>query len=122
MKKIFLSLCLLAAAGMMYAQAEYYVSVDGKDSNAGTERKPFLTLKKALEEARKESGEVVVFMREGVHRLDETIVLAEADGHEGKKLCIRSYPGEKVVVSGGKELEPKWKTYKDGIVQAKVDD
>lgn len=38
MKKIFLSLCLLAAAGMMYAQTEYYVSVDGKDSNAGTER------------------------------------------------------------------------------------
>lgn len=122
MKKIFLSLCLLAAAGMMYAQTEYYVSVDGKDSNAGTERKPFLTLKKALEEARKESGEVVVFMREGVHRLDETIVLTEADGHEGKKLCIRSYPGEKVVVSGGKELELKWKTYKDGIVQAKIDD
>ena len=35
---------------------------------------------------------------------------------------IRSYPGEKVVISGGQELDLDWKPYKKGIMQAQITD
>ena len=57
---IFFSFCSTS----LFSQTEYFISVEGKDSNAGSVEAPFASLEKALEEARKESGEVTLFLRE----------------------------------------------------------
>ena len=115
---IFFSFCSTS----LFSQTEYFISAEGKGSNAGSVEAPFASLEKALEEARKASGEVTLFLREGTYRLQKTIVLTTADGNRNKTLNIRSYPGEKVVISGGQELDLDWKPYKKGIMQAPITD
>ena len=120
--KLISAVCFWLSSFGVYAQTEYFISVEGKDSNAGFVEAPFASLEKALEEARKESGEVTLFLREGTYRLQKTIVLTTADGNRSKTLNIRSYPGEKVVISGGQKLDLDWKPYKKGIMQAPITD
>lgn len=109
--KLISAVCFWLSSFGVYAQTEYFISVEGKDSNVGSVEAPFASLEKALEEARKASGEVTLFLREGTYRLQKTIVLTTADGNRSKTLNIRSYPGEKVVISGGQELDLEWKPY-----------
>lgn len=120
--KLISAVCFLLSSFGVYAQTEYFISAEGKDSNAGSVEAPFASLEKALEEARKASGEVTLFLREGTYRLQKTIVLTTADGNRSKTLNIRSYPGEKVVISGGQELDLDWKPYQKGIMQAPIKD
>lgn len=119
--KLVLVFFLCMSSYLSYSQTEYFVDVQGKDSNRGTVELPFSSIEKALIEARKESGEVTVFLREGIYRLQKTIVLTDADGNKDKKLNIRSFPGEKVVISGGQKLNLAWKPYKNGIMQTQLD-
>lgn len=120
--KLISAVCFWLSSFGVYAQTEYFISVEGKDSNAGSVEAPFASLEKALEEARKASGEVTLFLREGTYRLQKTIILTTADGNRSKTLNIRSYPGEKVVISGGQKLDLDWKPYKKGIMQAPITD
>lgn len=110
----------LLCMNLVSAQTNLYVSCNGKDSHNGTLKRPFLTLERALEEGRKIKGDVNVFLREGVYRLDKTIVLTEKDGNEEKILTIQSFPGEKATISSGKEIEVEWEFYKDGIYKSKL--
>lgn len=114
--------CFWLSSFGVYAQTEYFISTEGKDMNLGSIEAPFASLEKALEEARKESGEVTLFLREGTYRLQKTVVLTKTDGNRNKALNIRSYPGEKVVISGGQKLDLDWKPYKKGIMCAKIED
>lgn len=113
--------CFWLSSFGVYAQTEYFISTEGKDMNLGSIEAPFASLEKALEEARKESGEVTLFLREGTYRLQKTVVLIKTDGNRNKALNIRSYPGEKVVISGGQKLDLDWKPYKKGIMCAKIE-
>lgn len=113
--------CFWLSSFGIYAQTEYFISTEGKDMNLGFIEAPFASLEKALEEARKESGEVTLFLREGTYRLQKTVVLTKTDGNRNKALNIRSYPGEKVVISGGQKLDLDWKPYKKGIMCAKIE-
>lgn len=113
--------CFWLSSFGVYAQTEYFISTEGKDMNLGSIEAPFASLEKALEEARKESGEVTLFLREGTYRLQKTVVLTKTDGNRNKALNIRSYPGEKVVISGGQKLDLDWKPYKKGIMCAKIE-
>lgn len=113
--------CFWLSSFGVYAQTEYFISTEGKDMNLGSIEAPFASLEKALEEARKESGEVTLFLREGTYRLQKTVVLTKTDGNRNKALNIRSYPGEKVVISGGLKLDLDWKPYKKGIMCAKIE-
>lgn len=113
--------CFWLSSFGIYAQTEYFISTEGKDMNLGSIEAPFASLEKALEEARKESGEVTLFLREGTYRLQKTVVLTKTDGNRNKALNIRSYPGEKVVISGGQKLDLDWKPYKKGIMCAKIE-
>lgn len=113
--------CFWLSSFGIYAQTEYFISTEGKDMNMGSIEAPFASLEKALEEARKESGEVTLFLREGTYRLQKTVVLTKTDGNRNKALNIRSYPGEKVVISGGQKLDLDWKPYKKGIMCAKIE-
>ena len=113
--------CFWLSSFGIYAQTEYFISTEGKDMNVGSIEAPFASLEKALEEARKESGEVTLFLREGTYRLQKTVVLTKTDGNRNKALNIRSYSGEKVVISGGQKLDLDWKPYKKGIMCAKIE-
>ena len=62
--KLISAVCFWLSSFGVYAQTEYFISAEGKDSNAGSVEAPFASLEKALEETRKESGEVTLFLRE----------------------------------------------------------
>ena len=62
----------LALAGQLSAGEAFYVAPDGKDTNPGTEAKPFLTLAKSRDAIRAyrktnplPAGGITVYLREG---------------------------------------------------------
>lgn len=99
-----------------------YVDFDhGDDANDGTEAHPLQHLAEAVRRARlllassaaspsspsspsSASPSVQVILREGVHRLSETLQL----GRQDSGLSIVNYPGEAPVVSGGMVIKPVW--------------
>ena len=118
MRKSILTLALLIQALFLCAQHHYFVSPQGNDAHDGSIDAPFQSITRAQLEARKASGETVIYLREGVYRLPRPLVFTPADGGKDKPLTLRAYPNEKVVLSGGKVWFPEWKTYKDNLVQA----
>lgn len=112
--------CFCFSAALLQAQTAFFVSADGKDSNKGTIKRPFRTIEKALEAARKEKGEITLYLREGVYRLSAPLTLTASDGNSEKKLTLTSFPNEKATISGGVLLNLNWQPYERGIWQAKV--
>jgi hypothetical protein len=62
----------------------------------------------------------VIYLREGVYRLDEPILITQRHGNSNHSLTICSYPGEKAVISGAASLETKWKRHREGIMKSKI--
>ena len=121
MKKVFLGLLILLEICFdLSAQTAYYVSSDGNDKNDGSLKKPVRTIEQAQLKARETKGETTIYLREGMYRLTRPIVFTHEDGNESKQLLLRSYQGERVVVSGGAQLSPNWEPYRDGIMKAKI--
>ena len=116
---IFASLMLCIS---VQAQIIYYVSPAGSDAARGTQARPFNSINRALVEARKTKGNVVVNLLEGNYYLNQPIVFTPDDSRkEGKTLTITNFKNQKVTISGGIVLRNiKWKEYKNGIWQAKV--
>lgn len=90
-------------------QAAYYVSPTGDDSNPGTEVRPFRTISKARDAVRTINRDmrqdIMVNLRGGTYSLDQTLTLDARDsGMNGHIVIYRSYPGEEVVISGGKRI------------------
>ena len=92
---------------------EYYVSTSGSDYNAGTKLAPFKTIACAQAKVREliSAGlnrDVVVYLREGSHYLDDTLWFGPEDsGTVANSITYTSYPGENAVISGG-ELITGW--------------
>jgi hypothetical protein len=89
--------------------AVIWVSVDGKDSNPGTEASPFATLQRAQAAVRgrleKGSGDVIVNIDEGIHRLTEPLHLDSRDsGRDGHTVTWRSVPGKHATLSGARSV------------------
>ena len=87
----------------------YYVAPTGNDANPGTESKPFRTLEKARDVVRtvnqSMSGDILVLLRGGIYALGRTIVFNHTDsGTNGYNVVYRNYPGENVIISGGKKI------------------
>ncbi|MFZ1290487.1 MAG: right-handed parallel beta-helix repeat-containing protein [Melioribacteraceae bacterium] len=101
------------------AQTFYFVAPYGNDNNNATKQGPLKSIEKAQILAQKDKGDVTIFLREGEYRLDKTLIFTVKDVNN-KKLTLRSYPGEHVVINGGILLKLKWGPYKKGIVKAKV--
>lgn len=101
----------------------FYVSRSGSDSNIGTREKPFATLTKAKQAARKlrKSKDfkqaVTIFLRGGNYKLSETFSLsAEDSGTKNAPFTIAAYPGEKVVISSALHLDAgDWKPISSSI-------
>ena len=67
--------------------AQILVAATGSDTNPGTLEKPFATLQRAQQAARKAAGReaVTVFVREGTYYLPETLIFtAEDSGTQGR--------------------------------------
>lgn len=60
-KKILIVFILLWPA-ILLAKTSIYVSPRGSDANTGTANKPFASISKAVAEARKISGEAVIYL------------------------------------------------------------
>lgn len=82
-------ICLLAILAFSSCtkseSIELYVSVDGNDTASGSLSDPFATIPRAVEVLRdmRESGNsnpATIFLREGRHQLNETLVLGVEDG------------------------------------------
>ena len=103
------------------AQINYYVSLAGNDAWMGTQAKPFASMNRALVEARKTKGSVVVNLMGGTYYLDQPIVFTPDDSRKEREiLTITSFKNQKVSISGGVALNLNWKEYKNGIWQAQV--
>ena len=105
----------------LFAQTSLYLAPKGNDAGQGTKSKPFASLGMAVAEARKISGNVDIYLTGGTYYLDQPVVFTSEDSRkENEKLTIKSFDNQKVIISGSKILNLKWKTYKNGIWQAKV--
>ena len=105
----------------LFAQTNIYVSPNGNDANKGSEGKPLASISRALADARKTSGEVVIYLMEGTYYLNQPIVFTPEDSRkENEKLTITNYDNQKAAISGSVVLNLKWNAYKNGIWQAKV--
>jgi len=103
------------------AQMNYFVSPLGSDSGKGTQVKPFASIDRALVEARKTKGSVVVNLLAGKYYLNRPIVFTSDDSREeNEKLVISNFKNQKVSISGSVPLKLKWEVYKRGIWQAKI--
>lgn len=81
-----------------WAQSTFYVSPSGKETGDGSIGHPLSRLASAVEKAR----------------------TAKGDGNDTRRLSIKTYPGEKAVLSDGIPLTLQWEPYKKGILKAKV--
>ena len=89
------------------SSAEFFVSTKGDDVWAGSEKRPFATLKRALGAAVRND---TITVRGGVYQLDAPIEF----GPDDSDMTIRNYPGERPVFSGGRRLIG-WKKGDDGV-------
>lgn len=120
--KLILILVALGMRGILFgatpAPADFYVSPAGSDAWSGTLAEPnarggdgpFATLQRARDAVRQlkpnRSGDIVVLIREGTYRLDETVVFGMEDSGEGdSRITYRAYPGEKPVFSSAVEVK-----------------
>ncbi|MDX9755150.1 MAG: right-handed parallel beta-helix repeat-containing protein, partial [bacterium] len=102
--------------------AEFFVSVDGHDSQPGTREAPFATVAQAQQAARSLQTEAVtVTLHGGVYYLPEPLRFTPADsGSQQAPVIYQAVPNETVVLSGGLRLQLQWQPYRDGIWMASV--
>jgi len=91
-------LLLLASATPGFA-AELHVSPDGNDANPGTQAKPFATLERAQQAARKNKGSTV-WLHTGSYILNKTFVLTPEDSGT----AYRAARGETPKLTGGRPI------------------
>ena len=98
--------------------ADFYVSPKGSDAWSGTLAEPdegrangpFATLARARDAVRdlkkSKSTDIVVLVREGTYRLEETVVFGLEDSGKGDAtITYAAYPGEKPVFSSGRQIK-----------------
>ncbi len=108
-------------------QAEFWVSPNGKDTNAGTQATPFKTIQKARDAVRavndNMTGDIVVNIAKGRYYLDETITFTNEDsGTNGfdvvYKYAAGDLPGAPQIIGG--RYATKWINYGNGIYYTNV--
>jgi hypothetical protein len=91
-----------------YEGPEYYVSLDGRDKNPGTEDEPFETIRKACDVVK--PGDTV-YIRGGVYQDWANQLNPIVSGTESEPITFRNYPGELPIIDGtvpgdGSGVEP----------------
>jgi len=127
-KYLHASIAVLVIACPLFAGSEYFVSLDGSDTNPGTQEKPFATLQRArdaIRELNKSSnlpeGGVTVWIQPGTYYLNEPLTLSNEDsGSESAPIVYRGQPGGKVRIVGGKQVKG-FKPVKDPQILERLD-
>jgi hypothetical protein len=114
MKTLLLLFLILIAQPACWAASErtFFVAPEGRDTNPGTERKPFATLERARDEVRKSkkkwwssSRAVTVWIRGGTYPLRKSFELsAEDSGQSNAPVAYRAFKQERPSFLGGIEL------------------
>jgi hypothetical protein len=107
------------------AQACFYVSPSGSDSNNGTVEAPFQSITKARDVVRtvntSMTGDIYVFLRGGDHRIASTLSLGTQDSGTGThRIYYQAYPGETPVLNGATKVTG-WTAHTGGIYKAALD-
>ncbi len=101
------------AAGAPAAEtpkADLYVAVDGNDNNPGTADAPLASIARARDLLRPRvaagmNADLLVLVRGGTYRLSQPLVFAPEDsGTDQHAITYAAWPGEKVVLSGGRKI------------------
>jgi hypothetical protein len=107
--------------------ADFYIAPNGIDSNPGTAAAPFATLARARDAVRKKAAsgltsDVLVLIRGGIYQQSETITFGPEDsGTDKVSITYAASPGEKVILSGGRQITG-WKKGRSAIWTAEVPD
>ena len=104
--------CLALAVGAH--AGEYFVALDGADTNGGSQDWPFRTIQKAADMTK--PGDTC-YVRGGIYR---EVVRPRRPGKEGKPICFRAWPGEVAVLCGTEPIQGKWSIHKDKIYKIQV--
>jgi hypothetical protein len=113
---------LAALSSTASAGSELYVSTEGRDTNRGSQRRPFATLTRARDAVRElkankglPEGGVTIHLRGGEYALSETFVLTPEDsGAEGSPIVYTAYRDEEVrivskrAIGGWERLSAPW--------------
>jgi hypothetical protein len=98
--------------------AEFFVSPQGNDAQAGTRDQPFKTLEAARDAVRRSdhSEETTIWLRAGVYERPRPFELtAEDSGHPGKPVTYRACRDEEVRIVGGRHVSD-WKPVTDEAI------
>lgn len=116
MKYILIAVSLLlftAKASAVQPVKEFYVSLQGRLGNDGSKQHPFSSLNEAKEAVRKyieknSDTDINVWVRGGTYELLSSFELNnDNSGSESCAITYQSYPGEKVILTGGRIISPK---------------
>ena len=105
-----------------FVMGEYdiVVSPSGNDQNDGSLENPLRTVEAAKERAKLSSADsLTVWFREGTYNITSAV---EFTAEDKSGVLYRSYPGEKVVFSGAKEISGNWSETTINGVKAFVTD
>lgn len=114
---------LMVVAGAHAQETTLFVSNEGNDTAAGTQKAPFATVARAREEVRKLvaaglKAPVVVNLRGGRYLLPETLTLVAEDSGTAKfPVTWKAMPRETVLLAGAKAISG-FKPWKGQILQA----
>lgn len=114
-----------ASAGEPSVRPQFVVAPGGDDANPGTEQRPLATLKRAKEAVRRRiaaglTSDVTVLIRGGTYQLTEPLVFGPEDsGTENCAVTYAAWPGETVVLSGGRKISG-WRPGEGKIWTARV--
>lgn len=106
-------------------KADFYVATTGDDTNDGSAAAPFATLIRARDAIRKRiaaglTRDVLVLICGGTYYQSETLAFGPGDsGTTAHSITYAAYPGEKVILSGGREITG-WKKGADKVWTAQL--
>lgn len=97
-----------------------YIGPHGQDTNSGTQDAPLATLAAAqkLVRHKKHSSRSPfrVILQEGTYYLTEPFRLTPEDsGSEQAPICYQAAAGEKVTISGARQIDCNWQSFRNGI-------
>jgi hypothetical protein len=95
--------------------AEYFVSINGSDSNTGTIDKPWRHVTQALQFLK--PGDICS-IREG--KYDDFVLIKNLQGTPDRPITFRAYPGENVMFDGTTKIDGEWSVYKGSIFTTTV--
>ncbi|KRV48309.1 acyltransferase [Wenjunlia vitaminophila] len=107
------------------ASVRLYVSPVGNDQAQGTVNHPFRTIERAQRAVRAltltKRVAVQVVVRGGTYHLPRTLTFGPQDsGTAAAPVSYTAAPGEKVVLSGGRVLKPRWRTHSGDVKVADI--